>query len=80
LARATQLREQVHQLSLSFRRQSLGPVTISVGIAMLPLHATTADALLRVADKALYRAKHEGRNRVIMADATEGALADSGLS
>jgi diguanylate cyclase (GGDEF)-like protein len=81
LARASQLREQVHQLSLSFRRQSLGPVTISVGIATLPLHATTAEALLRVADKALYRAKHEGRDRVILADAetTERALADTGL-
>jgi diguanylate cyclase (GGDEF)-like protein len=78
-----QLREQVHQLSLSFRRQSLGPVTISVGVAMLPHHATTAEALLRVADKALYRAKHEGRDRVVLADTTEtteGALADSGLS
>jgi diguanylate cyclase (GGDEF)-like protein len=83
LARASQLREQVHQLSLSFRRQALGPVTISVGIATLPLHATTADALLRVADKALYRAKHEGRDRVVLADIserTEGALADTGLS
>jgi diguanylate cyclase (GGDEF)-like protein len=83
LARASQLREQVHQLSLSFRRQSLGPVTISVGIATLPLHASTADGLLRVADKALYRAKHEGRDRVVLADTTEtteGALADTGLS
>jgi diguanylate cyclase (GGDEF)-like protein len=83
LARASQLRDQVHQLSLSFRRQSLGPVTISVGVAILPLHATTAEALLRVADKALYRAKHEGRDRVVLADTTEtteGALADSGLS
>jgi diguanylate cyclase (GGDEF)-like protein len=83
LVRASQLREQVRQLSLSFRRQALGPVTISVGIATLPLHASTADALLRVADKALYRAKHEGRDRVVLADTsetTEGALADSGLS
>jgi diguanylate cyclase (GGDEF)-like protein len=83
LARASQLREQVHQLSLSFRRQALGPVTISVGIATLPLHASTAEVLLRVADKALYRAKHEGRDRVVLADtteSTEGALADSGLS
>ena len=83
LARASQLRDQVHQLSLNFRRQALGPVTISVGIASLPLHATTGDALLRVSDKALYRAKHEGRDRVVLADTsetTEGALADSGLS
>jgi diguanylate cyclase (GGDEF)-like protein len=83
LARASQLREQVHQLSLSFRRQALGPVTISIGIATVPLHASTADTLLRVADRALYRAKHEGRDRVVLADTTEmaeGALADSGLS
>jgi diguanylate cyclase (GGDEF)-like protein len=83
LARASQLREQVHQLSLSFRRQALGPVTISIGIATVPLHASTADALIRVADRALYRAKHEGRDRVVLADTSEmseGALADSGLS
>jgi diguanylate cyclase (GGDEF)-like protein len=46
------------------------PVTTSVGIA-LARDEGEADALLRAADAALYRAKAEGRNRVIMS-ADEG--------
>jgi two-component system, cell cycle response regulator len=40
-------------------------VTISIGIAASEGEGDSADALLRRADQALYRAKHEGRNRVI---------------
>jgi diguanylate cyclase (GGDEF)-like protein len=45
---------------------TLGPVTLSVGIAMFPDHGTTAHALLEAADTALYRAKANGRNRVVV--------------
>jgi len=38
--------------------------TISVGVAALPEDGTTAEELFRAADRALYRAKAEGRNRV----------------
>ena len=38
-------------------------VTVSIGIALYPAHATTADALHRAADTALYRAKETGRDR-----------------
>lgn len=41
-------------------------VTASIGVASLLPHETT-DKLIRRADVALYRAKDEGRNRVIMA-------------
>ena len=41
--------------------------TVSVGIALYPDHATFGDGLLRKADAALYEAKHEGRNRVVVA-------------
>lgn len=34
----------------------------SIGIAIFPEHADSASALLRTADKALYEAKHEGRD------------------
>jgi diguanylate cyclase (GGDEF)-like protein len=40
-------------------------VTISVGIAAPTAKYNTASAVLKLADKAMYRAKSEGRNRVI---------------
>lgn len=39
-------------------------VTISVGVASCPDHETSAEGLLCAADKALYTAKENGRNRV----------------
>ena len=39
-------------------------VTISIGIASLEAHDTSAQ-LLKRADQALYRAKRDGRNRVV---------------
>jgi diguanylate cyclase (GGDEF)-like protein len=39
-------------------------VTLSVGVAHYPGFASNAEQLFRVADEALYRAKHQGRNRV----------------
>jgi predicted signal transduction protein with EAL and GGDEF domain len=39
-------------------------VSASVGVAYFPADATTPDDLLRKADVALYRAKHEGRGEV----------------
>jgi two-component system cell cycle response regulator len=40
-------------------------ITVSIGIAGAEGPHDTADALLRRADQALYRAKHTGRNRVV---------------
>nr|WP_246327123.1 GGDEF domain-containing protein [Burkholderia guangdongensis] len=49
---------------LDFRRVQ---VTISVGVAQYGLDGGTVDALLRTVDERLYRAKREGRNRVVAA-------------
>jgi two-component system cell cycle response regulator len=44
-------------------------VTISIGIAAALGESDNAEKLLHRADQALYRAKREGRNRVIKAAA-----------
>jgi diguanylate cyclase (GGDEF)-like protein len=42
-------------------------ITASFGVAEYPLHGPDADALFWAADKALYKAKRDGRNRVVAA-------------
>ena len=66
--RAESLRERVENLQVQYRGQSVEDVTVSVGVAVFPRHGTRAEALLRAADVALYRAKREGRNRVVLHD------------
>ena len=41
--------------------------TMSIGLATYPAHGATADALIISADKALYQAKANGRNRLEVA-------------
>ena len=43
-------------------------VTVSVGAACVPDHALEAGDLVRAADRALYAAKHAGRNRTCLSD------------
>jgi diguanylate cyclase (GGDEF)-like protein len=42
-------------------------LTVSVGVASYPHHATSLTGLIQAADGALYRAKQEGRDRVVVA-------------
>jgi diguanylate cyclase (GGDEF)-like protein len=44
--------------------EPVGPITISIGLALMPDHGTEIEALIAMADKAMYRAKDAGRNRV----------------
>jgi diguanylate cyclase (GGDEF)-like protein len=66
IKRAELLREELKQLTVQHAGQILGRITFSIGIAIFPQHAGTPEELLRTADEALYRAKHEGRDRVVM--------------
>ncbi len=63
-ARADQLRERIKQLQVDYCGQLLGPLTVSLGVAILPDHGTSGDAVLRAADAALYCAKAEGGDRI----------------
>ncbi|MBD1834462.1 diguanylate cyclase [Cyanobacteria bacterium FACHB-472] len=66
--RAEQLRLGAKHLNLEHRREPLGVVTLSLGIACFPQHGNTADAVIRAADAALYRAKAGGRDLVVIAE------------
>jgi diguanylate cyclase (GGDEF)-like protein len=54
----------------------VGYITASFGVATYPLHATSRDMLVGTADRALYNAKDNGRNRVCTPP-VDGVLTDS---
>jgi diguanylate cyclase (GGDEF)-like protein len=64
---AEQIREAVKQLQLYHRRQPLGGISMSLGVACYPEHGSTGAALIQAADAVLCRAKREGRDRVVIA-------------
>lgn len=64
--RAEQLRQGVKDLKVE-HPQSLGAISISVGVACFPAHGSFSEALLQAADLALYQAKATGRDRVVTA-------------
>ena len=58
--------QAVRELALPHVFSDFGCVTLSVGVAtLIPLNGQTSDVLLGTADEMLYRAKAEGRNRVV---------------
>ncbi len=65
--RAELLREELKQLTVQHGGQVLGRISCSIGVSAFPGHGTTVEELLRTADQALYRAKTEGRDRVVVA-------------
>jgi diguanylate cyclase (GGDEF)-like protein/PAS domain S-box-containing protein len=69
---AEYLREKIAHKAVQYMGKSLTPVTISAGVAVLPDHGTSQSELLRAADRALYQAKEQGRNRVVVADRHPG--------
>lgn len=62
---AERLRDAIAAAPFMISSGGVAPVTTSVGIATLEKNSEGADSLLRRADKALYQAKHDGRNRVV---------------
>lgn len=64
--RAETFCREANGLVLNYQGQSIGPITASIGVAAYPEHGTSAAELLRAADAALYEAKRQGRNRVVV--------------
>lgn len=73
--RAQALRQQVAERRWLVDGQAVG-VTLSVGVACAHNAAIAPAALIDLADRALYQAKAEGRNRVCVAGAAPAAEAD----
>jgi diguanylate cyclase (GGDEF)-like protein/PAS domain S-box-containing protein len=65
--RAEYLREEVKHLNVRHNGQPLGAISLSLGVAAFPGHGLTGEVVLKAADVALYLAKREGRDRVVVA-------------
>jgi diguanylate cyclase (GGDEF)-like protein len=54
----------------AFECQGAQPLhkTVSIGVACFPQHGRSAHEIIQAADKAMYRAKEAGRNRVCLAE------------
>jgi diguanylate cyclase (GGDEF)-like protein len=65
--RAEALREAVKELRVSARGAPIQPMSISIGVAHYPDDGRTPEDLVRAADVALYAAKAQGRDRVVVA-------------
>lgn len=66
--RAEQLRQEAKGIHVHDAGRSLEGITLSLGIAVYPQHGRNREDVMRAADAALYRAKQEGRDKVIVAD------------
>ena len=64
--RAEEIRASVKGLKLSLRGKPLGQITVSIGVGLMPDHVASPEALIRVADEAMYQAKAGGRDRVVI--------------
>ena len=66
--RAEELREKVNSINVAFQGQTLGTISLSFGVAVFPEHGNSPENLIQAADQALYRAKNNGRNCVVIAE------------
>ena len=64
--RAEAVRLAIKQLHLTHRGRTLGTITASVGVAAYPKHGSGWSELVNAADHALYQAKGEGRDRIVV--------------
>jgi len=64
---AETIREGISRVRLEYQDRFLEPIHLSGGVAAFPEHGISSMELIRAADKALYTAKHQGRNQIVSA-------------
>jgi diguanylate cyclase (GGDEF)-like protein len=64
--RAEELRLRSSELHITYLDKLL-TTTISLGVAVFPTHGPEIKDTVKAADAALYQAKKQGRNRVVIA-------------
>ena len=67
MKRIDEAREGARRLAVETELETSGQLTFSAGIALFPIHGMDSETLLSAADRALYKAKHTGRDRVSVA-------------
>lgn len=68
--RAEDWRKAFEQSKIEFEGKQLS-TTLSLGVSIFPQQGQTSDDLLKLADKALYLSKNNGRNQVSIAKTGE---------
>lgn len=71
IERANAILQATAKLTVTYQGCPLSSVTTSIGLAALPTHGLNNPSLLAAADKALYQAKLQGRNRLVVANLEE---------
>lgn len=66
LAQLENLREKIKNTPIFFQEKLLPPVTISIGMAEAPTDGRSPKEIVQVADEALYQAKQQGRDRIVV--------------
>jgi diguanylate cyclase (GGDEF)-like protein len=64
--RAEKIRTEVRHLNVIHANRNLGTISLSLGVAIFPDDTCEGTTIVKAADLALFRAKREGRNRVVM--------------
>jgi len=67
LKRAEQIHEDIRKIRIRHKGSYIDSVQVSMGVVVFSEHGNSAEVLLESADKALYRAKSEGRNKIVVA-------------
>ncbi|MEM8961082.1 MAG: GGDEF domain-containing protein [Acidobacteriota bacterium] len=78
--RMEQLRARVARAPVSIGKGKSTQVTVSIGVAVWPMDAKTLIDTVAEADRRLYQAKRDGRNRVVASDGPFGRSYGEGLS